>query len=143
MIETFKNRDSPSQSRKGKAGGGDSKKTKLFHTVTEPVSQVQSQCVPAGSAYHPPNVTGASAQSAPVNPSQKILPGKGDIRQVYSRPSGHPSPCVLEVPNRANTEGHGRTNMGSNSMVIKEHLAALQNTVDTRFELVKRISNPR
>ena len=32
--------------------------------------------------------------------------------------------------------------MGSNTMVITEHLDALQNVVDTRFELVKHIKNP-
>ena len=126
LIKTFENRETPRQSRKGKAEWGERKKAKFTHKVSEPVLQVQTQCVPTGSDYSPPNVAGASTQSAPAKPSQKILPGCKDLRQVYARPSAHPSACVHEMPNRPNIEGQGRTNLGNNVKEITAHIDALQ-----------------
>ena len=142
VVETFKNRDVPNQSRKSKGTGGAGKRTQPAHTVTGPASQAQSQGDQAVTHCQPPNVTNASAQSASVTPNRDNYPCI-DKRYRQPRPGVYQRPCVPERPIRTNYEGHGRANMGHNPRVVPEHLEALQKNALAKFERVRRIKDPR
>ena len=106
VVETFKNRDVPSQSRKSKGKEGAVKKAQPSHTATS-----QSQGEAADPNFRPPNVTNVSAQSTYVKPDHFNFPCT-DIRYRYARPGGLQIPSVPERPIRSNIEGQAGPTWG-------------------------------